>query len=136
MPSKMSQRAMWKERRDREAIKAFLKKAEKDPGLMRDAIAAAKEMAYQLRYALCRKAVEAAHYHPERRERFEKPLALGQGVWWDELGPLAPAEREIVLNELRDLWGIPRKGFAKADLRDIVNTSETVQALKDETPAE
>ena len=76
---------------------------EKDPGFRRSVETYAKELAYRQRYKLCREAVEAAR---RDRDTIERKLALGQGVWWDELAPLMPTERSIVIAELKKLWDI------------------------------
>jgi len=61
------------------------------------------EMLIQERQALARKAVDSAL---RQRETIQKAMTLGKGVWWEELAPLDPKERGIVIAELRKLFGL------------------------------
>lgn len=58
----------------------------------------------EARQALWRAALYAALAD---RDRIEKAMALGTGVWWPELAPLQAVERTAILDELRGIWQLP-----------------------------
>lgn len=82
-----------------------LKEWQKDPGFLKAGEELGKDMAYRARMKLCRAAVEACVRH---RERLEPAFATGNGIWVEEMAPLAPAERTIVLEQIVKLWNLQR----------------------------
>lgn len=88
-----------------------------DPGFRREVFERAKHMVVKQREALCREAVMAAM---RQRSTIEpglvitgtatvdgKTVPVRKGAWWDELSPLSPAERGIVMDQLERMWSKP-----------------------------
>lgn len=57
----------------------------------------------QERQKLARSAFDAGW---RQRETIGKALWARSGVWWEELAPLEPKERTIVIRELRTVLGL------------------------------
>lgn len=75
-----------------------------DKGFAKAVAEYAKELLAKERAPYFRDAMNTAM---RNREVFEQKLRKGEGIWFDEMQPLAPAERTWVLTQLRKQWQIP-----------------------------
>ena len=78
-----------------------------DPGYRKAVTDIATNAFIKTREKLCRAAVMAMI-----RDKGDLACALhnGEGVWVAEMSPLNPAEREIVIAQIRRMWNIPKGG--------------------------
>lgn len=90
----------------RSGVHETVQKLRHDKGFQRAVAEHAREILIGKRARLLQGAMNAAL---RNRPTFERNLREGKGIWFDEMEPLAPKERGLVLEKLKEVWDIPER---------------------------